>query len=47
MRMIEDLIGENAALGRLSPDHREVISGCAGNRVYAPGEYLIILGRRK
>jgi CRP/FNR family transcriptional regulator, cyclic AMP receptor protein len=41
VQTIEDLIGENAALGRLSPEHREVISGCARNQVFAPGEYLM------
>jgi CRP/FNR family cyclic AMP-dependent transcriptional regulator len=41
MRTIEGLIGENAALGALAPAHRDVIAGCAQNRVFARGAYLM------
>jgi CRP/FNR family transcriptional regulator, cyclic AMP receptor protein len=41
MRTIEDLIGDNAALGELAAPHRDVIAGCAQNRVFARGEYLM------
>ena len=41
MRTIEDLLAENAALGRLAPEHRELIAGCARNRTFEAGEYLL------
>jgi CRP/FNR family cyclic AMP-dependent transcriptional regulator len=41
MRTIEDLIGDNAALRALAAPHRDVIAGCAQNRVFARGEYLM------
>jgi CRP/FNR family cyclic AMP-dependent transcriptional regulator len=41
MRTIEDLIGDNAALGALAAPHRDVIAGCAQNRVFARGDYLM------
>ena len=41
MRTIEDLLAENTALGRLAPEHRELIAGCARNRTFQAGEYLL------
>jgi len=41
MRTIEDLLAENAALGTLAPEHRELIAGCGQNRSFQGGEYLL------
>jgi CRP/FNR family cyclic AMP-dependent transcriptional regulator len=41
MRTIEELLGENAALSPLSVEHRAFIAGCAGNKTFAAGEYVM------
>ena len=41
MRTIEDLLGENPALSKLAPEHRELVAGCARNRTFEAGEYLL------
>ena len=41
MRTIEDLLAENAAFGALAPQHRELIAGCARNRTFEAGTYLM------
>ena len=41
MRTIEDLLGDAPAMGALAPEHRAVIAGCGGNRVFERGEYLM------
>jgi CRP/FNR family cyclic AMP-dependent transcriptional regulator len=41
MRTIEELLGEVPVLQALAPEHRETIAGCAGNRVFEPGERIM------
>jgi CRP/FNR family transcriptional regulator, cyclic AMP receptor protein len=41
VRTIEDLLAENAALAALDPEQRALIAGCARNRTYEAGEYLL------
>ena len=46
MQTIEQLLGEVPALAALAPAERAVIAGCGGNRIFAPGEYLMREGDR-
>src|SRR4051812_15510120 len=46
MRTLAELLDDVPALGTLTPAHREAIAGCAGNRVYQPGEALLREGGR-
>jgi CRP-like cAMP-binding protein len=41
MRTIADLLDEAPALAALTPEHRQTIAGCAGNRIFAPGELIL------
>jgi CRP/FNR family cyclic AMP-dependent transcriptional regulator len=41
MRTLDELLADVPALAGLSSEHRELISGCARNSVFAPGEYLM------
>ena len=41
MRSIEELLGDVPALEALEPEHRALIAGCAQNRVFEPGAYLM------
>ena len=41
MQTIEQLLAETAAFDGMSPDQLALIAGCAQNRVFDPGEYLM------
>jgi CRP/FNR family transcriptional regulator, cyclic AMP receptor protein len=41
MRTLDDLLGDVPALTGLEPEHRALIAGCAVNRAFASGEYLM------
>ena len=41
MRTVEELLGEVAALGSLTPAHRDTLAGCTRNRVFAPGAQIM------
>ncbi|MGD2045357.1 MAG: cyclic nucleotide-binding domain-containing protein [Gemmatimonadota bacterium] len=41
MKRIADLVAEHPFFEELSPENRELISGCAKHGVFKPGEYLI------
>ena len=46
MRTIDALLAEVPALSGMEPEHLELISGCATNRVFAVGEQLMREGER-
>ncbi len=41
MRTIEELLAEAPAFSGMSPEHLELIAGCAQNRTFQGGEYLM------
>ena len=41
MRTIEQLIAEASTFGGMSDDHLELIAGCAQNRTFEDGQYLM------
>ena len=41
MRTIDELLADVAAFAGMAPEHLELIAGCAANRGFAAGEYLL------
>jgi CRP/FNR family transcriptional regulator, cyclic AMP receptor protein len=41
MPTIEELLGQAPALRALAPEHRDALAGCARNRIFEPGEWIM------